>query len=134
MGKGEGWDEGTGSGRGTRQDTARPNEWKHGICNNCSPSGMCCLTCCFPPISAFILAEKLNLDGFEHKYLGLCDCLVGDCWGGGLFTAISTMLMRGKVRKQYNIEGSCGGDCIYAFCCTACTLCQMRNHVDDSDE
>ena len=89
-----------------------------------------CLTCCCPPIGALILAEKLNLEGFEYKYLGLFDYI----GGGGLCTFISTMLMRGKVREQYNIDGSSGGDCICAFCCTSCSLCQMRNHIDDTVE
>ena len=34
-GSGEGWGEGTGQG------PAGSNEWKHGICGNCSPCGMC---------------------------------------------------------------------------------------------
>ena len=38
-GSGEGWGEGIGKGCGN--DPNGPNEWKHGICGNCSPCGMC---------------------------------------------------------------------------------------------
>ena len=43
-GSGEGWGEGEGSGQGKGEAPAGPNEWKHGICGNCSPCGMCKLT------------------------------------------------------------------------------------------
>ena len=89
-----------------------------------------CLTCCCPPISNMLLAEKMGLEGFEYKYLSLFD-YVG---GGGICTFISTMLMRDKVRERYNIEGSTGGDCCIAFCCTSCAICQMRNQVDETVE
>ena len=120
-GSGEGWGEGSGQGSGTA-------EWKHDICGNCSPCGMCCLTCCCAPISNMLLAEQMGLEGFEYKYLSLLDYL----GGGGIFTFISTMLMREKVREKYNIEGSTGGDCFAAFCCTTCAICQMRNQVDEN--
>ena len=77
-----------------------------------------------------LLAEKMGLEGFEYKYLSLFD-YVG---GGGICTFISTMLMRDKVRERYNIEGSTGGDCCIAFCCTSCAICQMRNQVDETVE
>ena len=38
-GSGEGWGEGLGKGCG--HDPNGPNEWKHGICGNCSPCGNC---------------------------------------------------------------------------------------------
>ena len=37
----EGWDEGTGMVQGSGQGPTGTNEWKHGICGNCSPCGMC---------------------------------------------------------------------------------------------
>ena len=89
-----------------------------------------CLTCCCAPISNLLLAEKLGLEGFEYKYLSLIDYL----GTGGICTFISTMLMRGVVRERYNIEGSAGEDCICAFCCTSCAICQMTNQVDETVE
>ena len=77
-----------------------------------------------------LLAEKLGLEGFEYKYLSLLDYL----GGGGIFTFISTMLMREIVRERYGIEGSTGGDCATAFYCTSCSICQMRNQVDETVE
>ena len=40
-GSGEGWGEGGGCGKGEGQGPNGPNEWKNGICGNCSPCGMC---------------------------------------------------------------------------------------------
>ena len=38
-GSGEGWGEGAGHGSGKGAEGT--NEWKHGLCGNCSPCGMC---------------------------------------------------------------------------------------------
>jgi len=127
-GSGEGWGEGLGKGCG--HDPNGPNEWKHGICGNCSPCGNCCLTCCCPPIGAYLLADKMGLEGPEYKYLPFLDFL----GFGGLCTFISTMLTREKVRERYGIDGSTGGDCITSFCCTSCAICQMTNQIDPTVE
>ena len=74
-----------------------------------------------------MLAEKMGLDGFQYKYLSLLD-YVG---GGGIFSFISAMLLRQKVRERYGIDGSNGSDCITAFFCTTCSICQMTKQVDE---
>ena len=89
-----------------------------------------CLTCCCPPIGAYLLADKMGLEGPEYKYLPFLDFL----GFGGLCTFISTMLTREKVRERYGIEGSTGGDCITSFCCTSCAICQMTNQIDPTVE
>ena len=86
-----------------------------------------CLICCCAPIGNFMLAEKMGLDGFQYKYLSLLD-YVG---GGGIFSFISAMLLRQKVRERYGIDGSNGSDCITAFFCTTCSICQMTKQVDE---
>jgi len=121
-GSGEGWGEGEGGGHGKGEA-----EWKKGLCD-CGCSGMGCLTCCCPPVSQLLLAEKLGLEEFQYKYLGLID-FVG---GGGLCTMIAAFLTRGKVRERYNIEGSTCGDFMVSCCCLPCSQCQMANHIDES--
>ena len=74
-----------------------------------------------------MLAEKMGLEGFQYKYLSLFD-YVG---GAGIFSFISAMLIRQKVREKYGIDGSNGGDCITAFCCTTCSICQMTKQVNE---
>lgn len=60
-----------------------------------------------------------------QKYIGFVD-FIG---GGGIFSAIGQMLMRGKIREKDGIDGSPMGDCCSTFCCLACSTCQMQNHV-----
>ena len=54
-GSGEGWGEGCGNGKGEGEGPNGPNEWKHGICGNCSPCGMCKLNVYCLHISKFML-------------------------------------------------------------------------------
>ena len=90
-----------------------------------------CLICCCPPIGNMFLAEKMGLEGFEYKYLSFLD-FIG---GGGIFSAISAMMLRQKVRERYGIEGSSGNDFIIAFCCcTACSICQMTKEVEEQSK
>ena len=69
----------------------------------------------------------MGLDGFQYKYLSLFD-YVG---GSGIFSFISAMLLRQKVRERYGIEGSNGGDCVTAFFCNTCSICQMTKQVNE---
>ena len=75
-----------------------------------------------------MLAEKLGLEKFEYKYLGLLDYL----GFMGLCSSISAFLMREKVRERYGIEGSTGEDCLISFCCLECAVCQMTKQVDEA--
>ena len=75
-------------------------------------------------IGNYLIAEKINSDGFE-KFIGFLDCL----GGGGLCSAIGAMILRGKVRERDGIEGGAGGDCCSSFCCLPCVQCQMSNHI-----
>jgi|ERR1711894_168466 len=124
-GSGEGWGEGMGEG-GLGEGSGH-GEWKHGVCGSCSPCGDCCLICCCPPIGNMMLAEKMGLEEFQYKYLSLFDYI----GGAGIFSFISAMLIRQKVRERYGIDGSNGGDCFVTFCCTTCTICQMTKQVNE---
>ena len=84
-----------------------------------------CLTCCAPPISNCILADKLDLDK-DYKYVSFIDYLGFIC----IFSSISAMRMRKVVRKDNNIPGSRFEDGISSFFCLPCVICQMQNQVD----
>ena len=86
-----------------------------------------CLICCCPPIGNMLLAEKMGLEEFQYKYLSLFDYI----GGAGIFSFISAMLIRQKVRERYGIDGSNGGDCFVACCCTTCSICQMTKQVNE---
>lgn len=81
--------------------------------------------CCCPPIGNFLIAEKLNSEGFE-KWIGFLD-FVGF---GGICSWIGAMTLRGKVREKDRIEGGTGDDCITTCCCLSCSICQMANQID----
>ena len=87
-----------------------------------------CLIWCCPPIGNLLLAEKLGLKEFQYKYLSLIDY----AGGGGIFSKISALMMREKVRERYGIDGSPVRDCITTFCCTPCSICQMTKQVDEA--
>ena len=72
-----------------------------------------------------MIAEKINSDGFE-KWIGFLDFL----GGGIIFSWIGAMILRGKVREQYGIEGGTGEDVIITGCCLPCSHCQMSNQID----
>ena len=80
------------------------------------------------PIGNLMLADKMGLEGFQYKYLSLFDYI----GGGGIFSFISAMLIREKVRERYGIQGSPASDCITTCCCTSCAICQMTKQVDES--
>ncbi|KAL4146767.1 hypothetical protein PRNP1_010524 [Phytophthora ramorum] len=44
-----------------------------------------------------------------------------------LFYAFSLCLVRMRVRKQYEIKGSCAEDCLVSTCCAPCTVAQMAS-------
>ncbi|KAL3669480.1 hypothetical protein V7S43_005872 [Phytophthora oleae] len=46
-----------------------------------------------------------------------------------LFYAFSLCLVRMKVRKQYEIAGNSGQDCLVATCCASCTVAQMASQT-----
>jgi Cys-rich protein (TIGR01571 family) len=78
-----------------------------------------------------LLAEKMGLEDFQYKYLGLLDFL----GGGGIFSSISALMLRQKVRERYGISGSTGGDFMIAFCCcTPCSICQMTKEVEENSK
>lgn len=43
---------------------------------------------------------------------------------------IPTLLARGEVREQNQIEGGVGGDVCAACCCTPCATVQVANELD----
>ena len=77
------------------------------------------------PIGNFLIAEKIQSDGIE-KWIGFLDF----CGGGGIFSWIGAITLRGKVREQHGIEGGTGEDAITTCCCLPCAICQMANQID----
>ncbi|EGZ07213.1 hypothetical protein PHYSODRAFT_529150, partial [Phytophthora sojae] len=46
-----------------------------------------------------------------------------------LFYAFSLCLVRMKVRKEFEIKGSIGVDCLASTCCAPCTVAQMASQM-----
>ncbi|RLN44236.1 hypothetical protein BBJ29_007804 [Phytophthora kernoviae] len=46
-----------------------------------------------------------------------------------LFYAASVCLLRMRVRKQYEIDGQCGEDCVVSVFCAPCTVAQMATQT-----
>ena len=47
---------------------------------------------------------------------------------------IITASIRGRIRRKYNIRGSCCGDCIYVYCFGCCTAIQAYQQLETSHE
>lgn len=114
MGKGEGWGEGEGEGKGE----AEAGQWNHGLfdcfnsCRNCACGYFC--PCCLVVDNA----GRLGKSGCLHCLL-LC-----------IMPCIPTLLQRGELREQHQIEGSTGGDVGAACCCNCCAAVQIANELD----
>ena len=81
-------------------------EWKHGLCS-CNSGTCCCVICC-APCEVYKTAERIGESGILY---GLLTCFL-PCIGG--------MLLRRKIRKKYNIEGSDLEDAGISCLCTPC--------------
>ena len=88
-------------------------EWKHGLCS-CNSGTCCCVLCC-APCEVYKTAERIGESGILY---GLLTCFL-PCIGG--------MLLRRKIRKRYNIEGSDLEDAGISCLCTPCVICQNRD-------
>ncbi|KAG7385779.1 hypothetical protein PHYBOEH_008892 [Phytophthora boehmeriae] len=60
----------------------------------------------------------------ERQVLFLCGALFFY-----LFYAASVTLVRMRVRKQYEIDGHCGQDCVASVFCAPCTVAQMATQA-----
>ena len=86
-------------------------EWKYGLCS-CN-SGTC---------EVYKTAERIGEPGILY---GLLTCFL-PCIGG--------MLLRRKIRKKYNIEGSDLEDAGISCLCTPCVICQNSNETKEREE
>ena len=82
----------------------------------CVPGGIC-----FLQASSVATATQSSAGGGEGMCMPfLCVCCLG-CLGGAI--------NRGKIRTQYNIQGSFGMDCILWWCLPLCAATQEYREV-----
>ncbi|CAN8312226.1 unnamed protein product [Cochlearia groenlandica] len=103
-------------------------EWSTGFCDCCSNCENCCITCLCPCITFGKIAEIVDQ--------GSTSCGMA----GGLYTllyyltgcaCIYSCIYRGKMRAQYNIEGSACGDCLKHSFCELCALTQEYRELEN---
>ncbi|KAI5807128.1 PLAC8 family-domain-containing protein [Geopyxis carbonaria] len=109
--------------------------YKHGLCNCFSDIGTCCTGYWCPCILYSRTQHRLktapnsNLNGFS-AFNGHCAlfCVAAPVsW-------VFTMLQRTRIRENYRLEGSVGGDCAKAYCCVMCTLVQDDREVAERED
>lgn len=91
-----------------------------GCCNNCKV--LLCTWCC-PCYVAGKVAERVGDN---------C-CLCGAVMFVPIANIICRATIRGKVREQKGIPGSFVKDCLTAWFCAACALCQEAQEVNALD-
>ncbi|KAK6349483.1 hypothetical protein TWF696_005767 [Orbilia brochopaga] len=107
-----------------------PQKWEHGFCSCFGDMGKCCLTCWCPCITYGKIQHRLR----HNDMSGFSSCN-GHCWGFcGLGICglqwVMSMMQRGEIRHQYNLEGSGCGDCMRHFCCECCALIQEDRETE----
>ena len=104
----------------------KEGQWNSDICNGktCRAVVCCgpCVCLCCAPIAAYKTADRIGESGILY---GLLTCFL-PCIGG--------MLLRRKIRKRYNIEGSDLEDAGISCLCTPCVICQNSNETKDREE
>ena len=103
-----------------------PQMWEGGLCSCTEDCGVCCdvFWCTICAVSRVHDAK----DGIPDS-LNMPACLVHAfcCVFGVPHTSMCHVcLIRGPLRRKYNIYGDGCKDCCTAFFCTECAICQMH--------
>lgn len=102
-------------------------EFNAPLCGCCNNLGVCFLAACCPCVQFGKNAARIHGQDVETKYcLGLC-CVLS------FLPPLAILLLtklRGDLRNQYGIQGSCLGDCLTSWCCALCTQTQMAEELD----
>ena len=105
----------------------KEGQFNHDLCTDehcylvpcCAPWFLCCAPCL-----VYDTAEEIGESGILY---GLLTCFL---------PCIGAMLLRRKIRKKYNIEGSDLGcqDAGISCLCTPCVMCQNFSETKESEE
>ncbi|KAG2499648.1 hypothetical protein HYH03_002587 [Edaphochlamys debaryana] len=103
--------------------------WSSGLCGCFSDCGSCLYTY-FCPCCSFG-SNVAKLGGDEVYCGGSC---VGACCCYDLLYALGCcclyhMKVRGAIRRKYGIAGSDCNDCMLAFFCPVCSICQEARQL-----
>merc|ERR1711988_748988 len=95
-------------------------DWKHGTCGCFDDMSVCCFSywcgCC----QIYNTAEDLGESGMLYLLLS---CIT---------PCVPIMMMRGKAREQFDIQGDTTNDALMACCCGFCSLVQTATEVKES--
>ncbi|XP_065920307.1 uncharacterized protein [Dysidea avara] len=96
--------------------------WSHGYCGCFDDCTVCLITYFFPGYIQGKNAEAVGESCCLH-------CLITTCCLYSPLYFICMAHVRGKIREQSGIEGSCLTDCILS-CFYLCAITQMQNEVN----
>eukprot|EP01063_Lacrimia_lanifica_P017004 TRINITY_DN2368_c0_g2_i1.p3 TRINITY_DN2368_c0_g2~~TRINITY_DN2368_c0_g2_i1.p3 ORF type:complete len:165 (+),score=33.86 TRINITY_DN2368_c0_g2_i1:61-555(+) len=100
------------------------------VCDCMQDCGLCLDTCfCFPCVVARTCSAVNNFVPNNPNWLTCCCTSIGMYIGFWSTVIACACCLRTKVRKNFNIAGSCMNDCICAFCCPACVVCQTARQA-----
>jgi len=130
-----------------------PRQWRHDIFGCFENPALSIITFVFPCYTFGKIAEAVGEDGLWNGIAfgitsmfcqGSCVTLGGlelvhfSSHGFGtsiqqLFHLLLTSKVRGKLRQQYNIEGTLEEDLLLLCCCEKCALVQMAQEIQNLD-
>ena len=98
-----------------------PSGWQHGLFGCCNDIGLTFLTLFCPCVVAGLNA------GAVGESCVLCGT-VGFCLNDNI-AIYSNIVIRGKIRKKFGIDGTTVHDCLVSACCLCCAFIQQRQEI-----
>lgn len=99
-------------------------EWQNGLCGCFNDCGLCVITLCLPCYTYGKNAEAVDKSCFLYCLIAYIPVVNTFCGA----------LIRGEVREQKGIDGSCLGDLLAFMCCPICALVQIGQEVSVSKQ
>ncbi|KDO29823.1 hypothetical protein SPRG_19709 [Saprolegnia parasitica CBS 223.65] len=107
--------------------------WKVGICDCCTdvvPNA--CMSCICPWVSLAQIVHRIGLYSYFSALVVIGVVYLAPAIGSLAYVATGLIIwvIRNNVRRVFQIRGNACEDCLYACCCSCCTIAQMATHTD----
>merc|ERR1712098_206490 len=105
--------------RNSLKQVKMSRDWNNGLFSCFKDMSTCCCVYLCGCCQIYNTAEHLGESGMLYFLLG---CIT---------PCIPIMMLRGKAREKYDIEGDTTNDALMACCCGCCSLIQTVNEVKE---
>eukprot|EP00755_Sulcionema_specki_P024252 Sspe_Gene.14774::Locus_5125_Transcript_2_2_Confidence_0.667_Length_619::g.14774::m.14774 len=104
--------------------------WHHTLCGCCQDMGICCdHIWCLPCQAARQCSSVFKREPFNPNWpICVLFTIIQYFTGSGLYPVLST-IFRFRMVKELEMEQNAAIDCLSAFCCWPCALCQHHREL-----